>query len=102
MIPDGDYTAVVDRVEDNLAVLELTTEDGDRYERVVPVDDLPDAGRHADAVLAVTVVDETLAAVSYDPVETRDRQGAAQDRFDRLSERPPRDEDDDDCEERPG
>jgi len=121
MIPDGEYTAVVDRIEDGLATLELTpvpadadacedapandTEDTDapadgdtpaadaartdreRYSLTVPADDLPQAGRHADAVLAVTLVDEELAEVTHEPTETDRRQRESQDRFDRLSRR---------------
>jgi len=111
MIPDGEYTAVVDRIEDGLATLELTPvpadtsgcdspADGDteaadaartdreRYSLTVLADDLPQAGRQADAVLAVTLVGEELAEVTYEPAETDRRQRETQDRFDRLSRRP--------------
>lgn len=93
MIPDGRYTAVVDRIEDGLATL-LVEEDGeDAYELAVDPETLPSDGRHSDAVLAVEISDETLVEATYQPDETEARKEAAQDRFDRLSKRPPRDED---------
>jgi len=93
MIPDGTYTAVVDRIEDDLATLELTDDDGcGRDELVVAVEELPPAGRHADAVLRVRIVGDELAEVTYEPPETTNRQREAQERFDRLSERPPRED----------
>lgn len=110
MIPDGTYTAVVDRIEDGLATLELTPvadecgrdrpvadesgTDRERYSLVVCEEHLPADGRHADAVLAVTLADEALEEATYDPGETGARAGAAQDRFDRLSDRPPSDDQD--------
>jgi predicted AlkP superfamily phosphohydrolase/phosphomutase len=94
MIPDGEYTAVVDRIEETLATLEVS--DGDeRYNLVIGEEELPEDGRHADAILHVSVVDDELADVEYQPEETARRQDDAQSRFDRLSKRPPgRDEDD--------
>ena len=88
MIPDGHYTAVVDRIEDALATLEVSGDD-DRYSLVVDEETLPDAARHADAVLQITLVNDELAAVEYDPDETERRAETAQRRFDRLADRPP-------------
>jgi len=92
MIPDGEYTAVVDRFDETLATLELS--DGDeRYSLVVGEEELPEDARHVDAVCHVRVVDEDLVSVGYDHEETSERKQEAQDRFDRLSRRPPREND---------
>lgn len=103
MIPDGRYTAVVDRIEDGVATLELTpvadsdedTDDADhdRYGLDVSETELPDAARRANALLAVELVDEEPVAVEFDPEATAERERQAQNRFDRLSSRPPRDDD---------
>lgn len=100
MIPDGTYTAVVDRVEDGLATLELS--DGEhRYGLDVPETTLPADAQRADAVLHVTVEDGDLVDAAFDPDVTEERATEAQDRFDRLSSRPPREEDGDEEEEGP-
>ena len=52
---------------------------------------LPEAARHDDAILRVTVLDGSLVGSEYDAERTADRAERAQDRFDRLSERPPSD-----------
>jgi hypothetical protein len=39
------------------------------------------------------VTDSTLTQDTYEPDQTESRKQAAQDRFDRLSSRPPRDDD---------
>jgi hypothetical protein len=89
MIPDGEYTAVVDRIEDGLAAV-LIEEDGtDAYELLVEPVELPKDGQHANAVLTVEIQDEELVAASYEASETEARRESAQSRFDRLSERPP-------------
>ncbi|WP_436909059.1 DUF3006 domain-containing protein [Halosimplex marinum] len=94
MIPDGTYTAVVDRIEDSLATLEVDGDD-ELYALTVDEQDLPDPARHADAILQIELVDETLVGVDYDEQATEDRSAQAQDRFDRLSQRPPRDDESD-------
>lgn len=96
MIPDGEYSAVVDRIEDTLATLELSDDNGERYNLVVGEEELPSDARHADAVLQVTLDDEELADTTYQPAETETRKKDAQDRFDRLSSRAPRDQDETD------
>ncbi len=88
MIPDGTYTAVVDRIEDGLAAVEVTT-DEQRHELLVSVGELPAEARQADAVLEIEVRDEDLVAARYDPAATEDRTDRAQSRFDQLSRRPP-------------
>jgi hypothetical protein len=92
MIPDDTYTAVVDEIDASLARLELQAADDELYELVVESTELPDNGRDPGAVLTVEVVDETLADAEYEPEETARRRQRAQDRFERLSERPPSDE----------
>lgn len=93
MIPDGEHSAVVDRLEETRAVLEVTTDDG-LYELVVDEADLPAAGRHSDAVLTVTVRDGDVVEATYDAEETSGREANAQSRFDRLSNRPPQPDED--------
>jgi hypothetical protein len=93
MIPDGEHTAVVDRLEEALAVLEVDA-DGDLYELVVAEERLPATGRHADAVLQVTVQDGDVVTATYNSEATTERQHTSQDRFDRLSERPPHTDED--------
>lgn len=97
MIPDGEYTAVVDRIEAGVAALELDLEDGPAELRV-EADALPERARRADAVLAVVVCDGDLVEATHDEAETERRRERAQDRFDRLSRRPPRDDTDEDPE----
>jgi hypothetical protein len=92
MIPDGEYTAVVDRFEDDLAVLEVSDDD-DRYELVVDEHELPRNGRHADAIFEVLIEDEEFDRMRYQPEETKERKEGAQRRFDRLSKRPPDNDD---------
>lgn len=94
MLPDGIHTAVVDRIEDGIATLEMDTEDG-LYALEIEAAELPAEAQTADAVLEITVEESALADVTYEPDETADRSNEAQRRFDRLSKRPPRDSDDD-------
>ena len=94
MIEDGTYTAVLDRFEDELAVLLVEGEDDLAGELVVEREALPEDGQHVDAVLSVVVEEGELGEASYLEQETEERSEAAQSRFDRLSERPPSDGDD--------
>lgn len=87
---DGEYTAVVDRVEDGLAVLLLEANGETVDDLLVPSEDLPRRARAADAVLTVVVEDGDLIEARYRPEETRERAERAQSRFDRLAERPPK------------
>jgi len=93
MLPDGTYTAIVDRIEDGIATLEVRSEDG-LTALEAEATELPAEARTADAVLEITVADSALADLTHDPDETADRASEAQSRFDRLSKRPPRDGDD--------
>jgi len=91
-LADGTYTAVVDAIEDGLATL-FFERDGDEVgDAVLDADRLPDEGRHADAILRVRIEDGAIATATYDSERTSTRSEAAQDRFDRLSGRPPKDD----------
>lgn len=85
-LPDGEYEAVVDRFEDDQAVLEVATDDEPR-QLVVDRTALPTDARHADAILTVTIESSSLTDAVYDAAATRERAQSAQDRFDRLSGR---------------
>lgn len=85
-LSDGHYTAVVDRLEDDLAVLEVETDDG-LAELVVEVARLPTDARQADAVCSIEIHDGTVVAIQFDLTETSDRRAAAQSLFDRLARR---------------
>jgi hypothetical protein len=89
MIPDGSHRAVVDRIEDGLAVLEVTGPEDELHELVVSSDDLPSEGRHADAIFTVGVEEEQLVEATYQQAETHQQKERAQRRFDQLSSRPP-------------
>jgi hypothetical protein len=87
MVRDGTYTAVLDRFEGEYAIVQLEA-DGEALDQVmVERADLPEVGRHQDAVFTVKVSDTELVAVEYEPETTEERQADAQDRFDRLSQR---------------
>jgi len=83
------YTGVIDRFEDDLAVI-LLEEDGEVVdELVLDRGDLPSDAAQEDAILEVTLEDGEVTDLVYDPAETENRKDRAQSRFDRLSERPP-------------
>ncbi|MFC7043822.1 DUF3006 domain-containing protein [Halonotius sp. GCM10025705] len=88
-LPDGEYTAVVDGIEDGLARVFFEQDDEEKGNAVLEADALPDSGQHADTILSVTIEDGTIETATYQPAETADRETKAQDRFDSLSERPP-------------
>jgi len=92
-IADGTYTAVVDRFEDELAVLLVEGESELVGELVVETMSLPVDGQHVDAVLTVEVQDGKLDDVWYEADKTVERKEDVESRFDRLSERPPSDDD---------
>lgn len=92
MIPDGTYTATVDRFEDDLAVLLIEEDNQDIDQLVVDRSELPWRAREQNAVLTVTVLDGEYEGGTYEPEETKERTEDAQSRFDRLSRRPPNDD----------
>ena len=84
-----EYRGVLDRFEDNLAVV-LLERDGDTVDDIaLPREQLPKEGRHQDAIFTVVMDDETVETISYRPEETREKSGQVQSRFDRLSQRSP-------------
>jgi len=91
-LADGCYTAVVDSVEDGFATVFFEDDGEEVGNAVLDASALPETARHDDAILRVTVRDGSLVGSEYDAERTADRAERAQDRFDRLSERPPSDE----------
>ena len=91
-LPDGDYTAVVDNVEDGLATVFFERNGEEVGNAVLEASRLPPDGQHMDAILSVTLSGGRIESASYKPEQTEKRKEAAQDRFDRLSKRPPSDE----------
>ncbi|WP_435349696.1 DUF3006 domain-containing protein [Haloarchaeobius sp. HRN-SO-5] len=89
------YTAVLDRFEEDTAVL-LLEEDGVQVdELLLDRHELPEAGRRQNAVFDVRVCGDSLRILTYRPEETDRRTTDAQDRFDRLaSDLPTADESD--------
>jgi hypothetical protein len=91
---DGEYTAVVDTIEDGLATV-FVEQDGEEVgDAVIDADRLPADARHADAILTVEITNGEVGQMSYEPDRTETRKQAAQDRFDRLSSRPLWDDED--------
>ncbi|MFC5972923.1 DUF3006 domain-containing protein [Halomarina salina] len=84
---DGDYVAVLDRFEGDLAVLLLEADEETVGDVSISVERLPEAAHHTDAVLHVTVEDGDLVDARYDEDETEARADRVQSRFDRLSRR---------------
>lgn len=95
MIEDGTYTGVVDAIEDGIARLFLEQDGEEVADTTIAADRLPEEGRHQDAILTVTIADGEVQDMEYDPEATESRKEAAQRRFDRLSERPPAENDED-------
>lgn len=83
------YTGVVDRFEGEQAVILLESEGEIIDEVVVSTGDLPEAGRHDDAVLRITREQGIIEAIEYDKEETKNREETVQERFKDLSQRPP-------------
>ncbi|WP_248518166.1 DUF3006 domain-containing protein [Salinarchaeum laminariae] len=81
----GTRTAVVDRIENETAV--VIFDDGSGTE-TVPAAVLPEAARKEGMVLDVPE-GTSLALATVDRAETAKRRQEAQDRFDELSEQPP-------------
>ena len=92
-VADGEYTAVVDSVEDGLATVFFEQDGTEIGHAMIDATELPEDGQRADAILSVTVDAGAIVAADYRPETTATRKDAAQSRFDRLSSRPPSDED---------
>ena len=84
----GTYTAVVDSVEDGFVTVFFERDEEDVEDAVLDTSELPEEGRHADAIFTVTVVDGEPVEWRYEADETARRKERAQDRFDQLSRRP--------------
>jgi hypothetical protein len=92
-LPDGEYTAVVDSIEDGLATV-FFEQDGDEVgDALLDVSQVPNDGQHTDAVFSAIIMDGGIEESLYDPEQTKQRSEAAQSRFDRLSSRPPSEDD---------
>jgi hypothetical protein len=91
-LDDGTYTAVVDSIEDELATIFYEHDGEDVASELREATELPEDGRHADALFSVEVSDSEVVNWAYEPERTQDRQDAAQNRFDQLSSRPPSDD----------
>jgi hypothetical protein len=90
-LADGCYTAVVDSVEDGFATVFFERNGEEVGDAVLDTEALPEPARRNDAVLGITVADGELTETEYDADRTDERAEQAQNRFDRLSERPPDD-----------
>ncbi len=85
---DGTYTGVLDRIVDGKTAVVLLEADGEVHEELnVPVERLPEAGRHDGAVFDVTVEAGEAREFTHRPEVERERREDAQERFDRLSKR---------------
>lgn len=87
---DGRYRAVLDRFEDDVAVLLIENDRGDEVIDEVRIDrdDLP-TGVEEGAVLTASFEEGTLRHLVFEPAETERRRSELAERFDRLAERPP-------------
>ncbi|TKX81292.1 DUF3006 family protein [Halorubrum sp. SD626R] len=92
-LPDGEYTAVVDSIEDGLATVFFEQDGEEVGNAVLDPGELPADGRHAEAILTVEVHDGDIFSVEHRSEQTKTRSDTAQERFNRLSERPPSDTD---------
>lgn len=86
-VPDGEYRAVLDRIEDGLATLILEADEEAVGQALVAPERLPADARHTDAVVTVTVEDGGLVACRYEDEATDRRHERVQSRFDRLASR---------------
>ncbi len=83
------FTGVIDRFEEDLAVI-LLEDDGDVIdELVLDREEIPAEAAHPDVVLEVIPTDGEVTDLVYDASKTTERKEQAQSRFDRLAERPP-------------
>ena len=87
------YTAVLDRFEEDTAV--LLVEDAGEVVNELLVDrwELPEPGREQGAVFDLQVCGSSLRLLSYRPEETEERATTSQSRFDRLAQDLPTAED---------
>jgi len=93
MTLDGTYTATVDRIVEGTAVVLVEGDTEPVAQRDLAPDRLPMAGRREDAVLRVTFEAGELTGVTVHPDEAERRLRETRERFDRLSKRPPKKDD---------
>jgi len=84
---DGQYIAVLDRFEEELAVLLVEDDEDIITDYHLDKAALPEDGRHQDAIFHLQFDHGDLEELSYDQSLTESRKKEAQDRFDRLSKR---------------
>jgi len=84
---DGKYTAVVDRIVEDIAVLLLENEDEVIEQVEVSTSDLPEPAQKDGGVLTVTMTDNQVTEITYDPEQTKQRRESTAEKLDRLSTR---------------
>ena len=87
-----EYRGVLDRFEGEKAVVLLERDGSTVDDIVLPRTQLPDGGDHVDALFTVEIEGDRLKEITYLPDETTARSEQAQDRFESLSERPPKED----------
>ncbi|MFC7076179.1 DUF3006 family protein [Haloarcula halophila] len=90
-LDDGTYTAVVDTIEDGFATVFFERDGAEVGNAVLEEAAMPEAAGQ-DAIFSVEIESGSITDWAYDADTTESRQDAAQSRFDRLSSRPPSDE----------
>lgn len=85
---DKTHTAVVDRIEDGIAVLLVEDDTGTVIEELTPAADALPAEIEAGDVVELTLDGDTITSITRDQAATKARKQRAQNRFDRLAERP--------------
>lgn len=90
MDENSTFTATIDRIAEGIAVL-LLEDDGEVIEErhIHDLEQIPEAGRHDGAVLTVSITGDEIVAIDYEEEVEAQRRERMQNRFDRLSERPP-------------
>lgn len=96
---DGEYRAVLDRIEDGVGVLLIEADGEVREEVQVDSDRLPDAAGEG-ALFGATFDGGTLTELAHRPRETEQRRRELQSRVDDLAQRPPGSDDGDESDSR--
>lgn len=86
-LPDGEYTATVDRIVDGETAVVLIEAEGDVVDQIdLPVERTP-SGCEAGSVVSVTVTDGELTDIVTRPDQTKDRRERIEEKLGRLSRR---------------
>lgn len=88
-LSDGPYVGVVDRFENEQAVVVLERDGAEVGDVLVPKSRLPQRARRQNAIVRVVLKNGDVVNVWYDAQATRDRGASAQARFDRIAEPAP-------------